>query len=141
MNSLLGVGYTYNRNEAPLQGELSTTTPAHMLKAWMNLRLPRALRRWNVGGSLHAQSATSALSDYCPTSGETCAPAAVRQRAYSVVDLRGGFEINANWQIGVSLNNAFDKVYYETIHAAPMYGWYGEPRSLALRINASTDPI
>jgi outer-membrane receptor for ferric coprogen and ferric-rhodotorulic acid len=57
------------------------------------------------------------------------------QNSYAVLDLRAGFEFDRNWQVALSLNNVFDKVYFESIGVAPFDNWYGEPRNLTLRVD------
>jgi outer membrane receptor protein involved in Fe transport len=55
------------------------------------------------------------------------------QPAYAVLDLRAAFEVNRHWRVALSVNNALDKRYYESIEL--LKGWYGEPRNWMLRID------
>ena len=124
----VGLGYSYNENELTGGGGLlSPITPKHLLKAWTSLRLPGALDRWAVGGSLHAQSEAS-TAVFNGTQGV--------QPSYAVLDLRAGFDIDSRWQVALSVNNALDKTYYESIGLAPFENWYGEPRNWTFRIDA-----
>jgi outer membrane receptor for ferric coprogen and ferric-rhodotorulic acid len=138
---LIGAGYTYNINEAALGGELSRATPRHLLKLWTSQRLPAGLRRWTLGGSLHAQSRNRVDGAHCPQPGiiGVCTvPLArfeVAQEPYVVVDLRASFEIDPRWVVALSINNAFDRVYFETLGSRETGNWYGEPRNLLLRID------
>lgn len=127
----IGAGYTYNESEAPGGGPLSTITPKHLLKAWTNVRLPGALDRWQVGGSVHAQSKTTV--DDCTPPGRGCFPVEAVQPEYAVFDLRAGFDVDRNWRVALSVNNVFDKVYYEAMHPS-LHAWYGEPRNWMLRV-------
>lgn len=132
----IGAGYTYNDNEDPDGEPLSTITPKHMMKAWTNVRLPGALDRWQVGGSVHAQSRTTMHVPYtlCPAPTFVCIPVDAVQPGYAVLDLRAGFDVDRNWRIALSVNNVFDKIYYESLESN-LHAWYGEPRNWMLRID------
>jgi outer-membrane receptor for ferric coprogen and ferric-rhodotorulic acid len=130
----IGAGYTYNVNESVTGGVLSTITPKHLLKAWTNARLPSAFRRWQMGGSLHAQSeTTSDPFTFCSRATRMCAPVVGVQPAYAVLDLRAGFDVDRNWRVALSVNNVLDKTYYESIDTRQV--WYGPPRNWMLRID------
>src|SRR5262249_13805881 len=116
--------------ESPPSRPLPTVTPKHLLKAWTTLRLPDPFGRWQIGGSLHAQTQTTNTALTCPASFD-CPLIRAVQRAYAVFDLRAGFDVDRHWRVGLSVNNVLDEVYYETIGG----GWYGEPRSWMLRID------
>lgn len=127
---VIGAGYSFNENEGPTGDLLSTITPKHLLKAWTNVRLPGVLNRWQVGGSLHAQSKT--------TNRKPESPVEFTQPAYGVVDLRAGFDVDENWQVALSMNNVLDKVYYQSIDSLDLPAinvWYGEPRHWMMRID------
>lgn len=133
---LIGGGYTYNSNEGTDGETLSTTTPEHLLKLWMSKQLPGYLNRWNVGGSLHAQSKTRTRNNpYCSAPSPACDDSFARQGAYAVLDVRAEYEIDPHWRLALSLNNALDETYYESIDSPAMHAWYGEPRNLMLRID------
>lgn len=134
----IGAGYTYNDNQSPEGDPLSAFTPRHLLKLWTNARLPGALRRWQIGGALHAQTETSERNDftYCPPPDFGCPRVDVVQPAYAVLDLRAGFEIDRNWQVALSVNNVLDKIYYESIGLTTLRAWYGAPRGWMLRVDA-----
>ena len=131
-----GTGYTYNENESPTGEELSTITPKHLFKAWTNVRLHGAFSRWQVGGSLHAQSRTTrrATDTHCPAPTFACVPVDAVQPEYAVLDLRAAFDIDRNWQVALRLNNVLDEVYYESIESN-LHAWYGPPRNWMLRID------
>jgi iron complex outermembrane receptor protein/outer membrane receptor for ferric coprogen and ferric-rhodotorulic acid len=96
--------------------------------------LPGEYRRWELGGSLHAQSATESRQLICLPP-NWCPPITFVQDPYVVLDLRAGFEIDSNWHISLSVDNVFDKIYYESIDSPKFHGWYGPPRNAALRID------
>jgi outer membrane receptor for ferric coprogen and ferric-rhodotorulic acid len=130
----IGLGYSYNENERYDGTPFSPITPKHLVKAWTSSRLSGDLRRWSVGGDLRAQSGIR----FSLTRDEGGVPGLTpegEQGAYAVLDLRAGFEIDPNWQISLSVNNATDEIYYESIGFAPFDNWYGEPRNVALRID------
>lgn len=132
----LGVGYSYNVHDSPSLHPLPTVTPKHLLKAWTNLRLPGELRRWEIGGGLHAQSkvvstVAGAFCLYAPNF--TCPPVNVVQPTYAVFDLRLAFDVDSRWRVAVSLDNALDKRYYQSIDL--VQGWYGEPRKWMVRVD------
>lgn len=128
----VGAGYTYNVNEAPGGTALSTITPKHLFKAWTNLRLPGEYRQWEIGGSLHAQSTTEARALVCLSG---CPTIDFVHDPYAVLDLRAAFNIDSDWSVSLSLDNVFDKTYYESIDSPSLRGWYGQPRSATLRID------
>jgi outer-membrane receptor for ferric coprogen and ferric-rhodotorulic acid len=138
---LIGSGYTYNINQSALGGSLSDWTPRHLLKLWTSRELPGALRRWTVGGDLQAQSANSTTGSYCPVvlGNGLCATAdrdfKVRQGSYAVVGLRAGYQIDSHWRAALSINNVFDRIYYQSLGTPQNSNWYGEPRNFLLRID------
>ncbi len=147
---LISAGYTYNENrsaEAQLGiltwgRKLSSWTPKHLLKAWTSYRLPGALNRWTLGGYLHAQTAISQTSLACDLwSSLGCARTThtlltVNQDAYAVLDLRVGFDLGKRWRLAASIDNVFDKRYFESVGTAANGNWYGEPRSLTVQFGA-----
>jgi outer-membrane receptor for ferric coprogen and ferric-rhodotorulic acid len=126
----IGAGYSYNDYEAA-PDELVTMTPKHLLKAWANVQLPGSLSRWQIGGSLHAQTETKRSIIYCPTF-VNCNPVDKVQHEHAVFDLRASFDIDRHWRVALSVNNVLDEVYYETV---ALRAWYGEPRNWMLRID------
>jgi outer-membrane receptor for ferric coprogen and ferric-rhodotorulic acid len=140
---LIGAGYTFNTNVSAAGGELSSSTPRHLLKLWTSAQLPGRLSRLTVGGNVHAQSSNSRSGTYCPqtdafgfcTAAEQSFEA--KQDPYVVVSLRAGLEIDTHWRAALTVNNVFDEVYYETIGTAEINNWFGEPRGLLLRFDGS----
>jgi TonB-dependent siderophore receptor len=134
---LIGGGYTYNQHETADGSIPSTSTPRHQLKVWTSTTLPGALSRWTVGGSLRAQTAARGnLATRCDAQFQNCVPEeVVAAKARAVLDLRAGFRLDANWELALSLNNAFDKRYYLSQDTPNQTVWYGEPRNFMLRID------
>jgi outer-membrane receptor for ferric coprogen and ferric-rhodotorulic acid len=135
---LIGSGYTYNLNETADGSIPATSTPRHQLKIWTSKTLTGALSRWTVGGSLRAQTAArGSLLFNCDATLTTCVPTeAAGQSAYAVLDLRAAFEIDANWEVALSVNNVLDKDYYLSQNTPELNVWYGEPRNFMLRFDA-----
>jgi len=135
----VGLGYSYNLNESPTHDPLSTFTPKHLLKAWTSVGLPGTFSRWRIGGSLHAQSETTTRSGapFCPAPTFECIPVEAVQPAYAVLDLRASFDVDRNWKVALSLNNALDRIYYQSSNFPTLRFWYGEPRNWMLRIDAT----
>jgi len=134
---LVTVGYTYNVNEAATGGEVSQATPRHLFKLWTSKQLSGALSRFTIGGGLLAQSANS-ISGTCTTGEEICLTNTgeyeIVQGSYAVADLRAGVRIDSHWQAALTVNNLFDRMYYQAIGNPIAGNWYGEPRNWQLRI-------
>jgi outer-membrane receptor for ferric coprogen and ferric-rhodotorulic acid len=135
---LIGSGYTYNLYETGTQVLAVTSTPRHLLKVWTSVRLPGALTRWTMGGSLRAQTASpGAPTLRCDAQLQHCGEGAlVSTRPYAVLDLRAGYEFSPNWQVALSVNNVLDKRYFVSESTPAFSVWYGEPRNVMLRIDA-----
>lgn len=135
---LIGSGYTYNLNEAAGGRIPITSTPRHQLKIWTSKALAGDLSRWTVGGSLRAQTAArGSLLFNCDATLTSCVSTEVTgQSAYAVLDLRAAFEIDANWEVALSVNNVSDKRYYLSQSTPDLNVWYGEPRNFMLRFDA-----
>ncbi len=137
---LIGAGYTFNVNEGETGGALSTATPRHLLKIWTSARLPGVFNRWTAGGNLQAQSAATSLDLNCQPRGPLCQGRRIEQDPYAVLDLRLGFQLDANWQVALSANNVFDEIYFESLGSAgagadALRPWYGEPRNFLLKVD------
>jgi outer membrane receptor for ferric coprogen and ferric-rhodotorulic acid len=139
---LIGGGYTYNLYETGLRDFVgiipTTSTPRHLLKIWTSETLPDALSRWTVGGSLRAQAKShGGPITSCDAGQRNCAAReAVFLRPYAVADLRAGFELDANWQVALSVNNVLDKRYFLSQNGGALEVWFGDPRNFMLRIDA-----
>jgi outer membrane receptor for ferric coprogen and ferric-rhodotorulic acid len=138
---LIGTGYTFNVNHALAGGELSSATPRHLFKLWSSWQLPRKLRRWTIGGSVHAQSSNFEAGSLCAqlnSFGNCLVPQQYFrevQGSFAVANLRAGYQIDPHWRTALSVNNVFDHVYYQTIGIPVGDNWYGEPRGFVLRID------
>ena len=138
---LIGAGYTFNVNHALGGGDLSSATPRHLLKLWSSKQLPGELARWTIGGSVQAQSSNFEAGSLCahPNEFGNCLVSQQYfrdvQGSFAVINLRAGYQIDAHWRAALSVNNVFDRIYYQTIGVPEGNNWYGEPRGFVLRID------
>jgi outer membrane receptor for ferric coprogen and ferric-rhodotorulic acid len=99
------------------------------------------LHRWSLGSTVQAQSRNYAAGLYClPLSSQGICLGAYQhfqevQSSYVVVSPRIGYQISAKWQLAVSVNNLFDKTYYQTIGTPEGGNWYGDPRNFVVRLD------
>jgi outer-membrane receptor for ferric coprogen and ferric-rhodotorulic acid len=139
---LIGAGYTFNINHDFDGSDLSSATPRHLLKLWSSKQLPAGLERWTIGSSLQVQSSNFADGLICTqmnSLGNCLGPTRpIRdvQGAFAVINLRAGYQIDAHWRAALSVNNVFDRVYYQTIGIPTGGSWYGQPRGFVLRVDA-----
>jgi outer-membrane receptor for ferric coprogen and ferric-rhodotorulic acid len=138
---LIGTGYTFNVNHALAGGELSSATPRHLLKLWSSWQLPGEYQRWTIGGSIQVQSSNFEVGSLCAQldSFGNCLVSRQSfrevQGSFAVANLRAGYQIDAHWRAALSVNNVFDRIYYQTIGILVAGNWYGEPRGFVLRID------
>jgi TonB-dependent siderophore receptor len=139
---LIGAGYTFNINRGELGGDLSSSTPRHLLKLWTSKGLPGRWRRWTVGGNLQAQSSNFNAGYRCQQTDRlgfcigSLAYFKEVQGSYAFVNLRAAYQLNSHWRAALSIDNLFDRIYYQTIGAPSGDNWYGEPRGFLLRLDA-----
>ena len=133
---LIGAGYAYNHNEPPSYVTSALASPRHLAKVWTSLQLRGALARWNVGGNLEAQTDTTTRGLYV-ICGNNCVNHKLVQNGYAVVDLRTAFQLNPGWEISLSINNLFDKHYYESVGPFLWSSWYGPPRNFMLSLEGA----
>jgi outer-membrane receptor for ferric coprogen and ferric-rhodotorulic acid len=138
---LIGAGYTFDVNHALDGGELSSATPRHLFKLWSSWQLPGEWQRWTIGGSVQAQSSNFEAGFLCAhvDSFGNCLVSQQYfrevQGSFAVIDLRAGYQINPHWRAALSVNNVFDRIYYQTIGIPAGDNWYGEPRGFVLRVD------
>jgi outer membrane receptor for ferric coprogen and ferric-rhodotorulic acid len=142
---LIGAGYVFNENRQVTPGQIYAAplsrNPRHLLKLWTDYGLPGLWQRWSIGGSVHAQSSVFSEYSACPivTARGTCVSGfqdlKTGQSSYAVISPRVGFKIDEHWKIGLNLNNAFDRRYYQTTGSINGGNWYGEPRNFLVRVD------
>jgi iron complex outermembrane receptor protein/outer membrane receptor for ferric coprogen and ferric-rhodotorulic acid len=122
-------GYAYTDTEyvkAPVaqQGQVfSPITPRHSVNLFTRYAFRNdTLKGLSVGGGLayksefYAQSGTLRL-----VSGD-----------YAVFNAQAGYQINDNVSLNLTIDNLFDKKYYEKVSGVGRQNFYGAPRTLAL---------
>ncbi|TBV10460.1 TonB-dependent siderophore receptor [Stutzerimonas kirkiae] len=135
-NWQIAAGYTFaeakyqqdadETNEGRL---FNTKLPRHQLNLSTTYHLPGELNRWRVGASLYRQNATyskgvNGTVDY-----------QIEQKAYAIADAMLGYQVNEHLDTQLSINNIFDKKYYQTLASHPNWGGvsqYGAPRNFML---------
>lgn len=134
-NWQVGAGYTFtvakyksDTDPANVGRLFDTDVPRHLFKLSTNYRLPGDLNKWHVGGAVYTQTRTYNVGTYLN------APTTVEQDAFALVDLMTRYQVNEHLSTQLSVNNVFDKVYYEGLASAPFGGRsvYGAPRNFTL---------
>lgn len=127
-------GYAYTETEylkAPvdqLGKTFSSVTPKHNVNLWTkHTWRDGAFHRWSVAGGLRS------VSDFYSQSGKV----RVTGDAYTVVNAQVGYQINKTTTASLSVNNLFDKTYYEKVSGVTRQNFYGEPRSVMLSIRTA----
>jgi len=126
----LSAGYTYVHSKyvgGEQKGEdYSSLAPRHLFKVASDYRLPGALNRARLGGSLYAQSRISNRdSDYV-----------IRQGGYALANLHAVYELNEHVEVQYNLDNIFDRKYIQTIGNDNYWNFYGEPRNFNVALRA-----
>lgn len=116
----ISASYVYNNIRDKTDGNVPYNTvvaPRHSAKLWTRYQLTGSLSRAAVGGGLTAQSRLYAQgNDYY-----------FAQGGYLLTNLFASWDLSREWQLGLNLNNLFDRKYYASI-IEPSYGnYYGEP--------------
>ncbi len=126
-------GYAFTDTEyltapANQQGAtFNTWTPKHAVTLWTRY----AFQDGPLDG-FHVAGGVRAYSGYFAQSG------AVRfeQAGYTVTDAQVGYQITKNFGAAVSVNNIFDTKYYSRVGGPTVFNFYGEPRSVWLKLTA-----
>jgi outer membrane receptor for ferric coprogen and ferric-rhodotorulic acid len=128
----LSAGYAYTRTKT-LEGtdeqkqQLYTyIAPRHTLNLWTRYRFAAGspLEGFSVGGGLRSVSSTYRLTG----------DVKFEQKPYTVAALQVGYRFNPKLEATLTVNNLFDKVYYQRVWAAFGSNFYGEPRSVMLTL-------
>jgi outer membrane receptor for ferric coprogen and ferric-rhodotorulic acid len=106
----------------------NSSFPRHNFSVWTKYRFSDGpLARLSVGGGLRTVS-----GGY-----ERYGDAVWRQGGYSVASLQFGYEINRNLNATLTVDNLFDKNYFQRLASHEFrQTYYGEPRSVTLAIRA-----
>jgi len=127
------VGYSYTksrfiRDPDNLGLPFDPRYPKHSFKLTTNYRFQDGpLSGLRLGGNLRVQGAADS-GDATPL---------LRQDAFAVVDLQVGYQLTENINASVSVNNLFDKRYFDRLGFTSFFNWYGAPRNVTASIRAS----
>ncbi|MGC3964995.1 MAG: TonB-dependent siderophore receptor [Rhodocyclaceae bacterium] len=126
----LSAGYAYTQTEylsgaAGQAGQtFSTYTPRHSVNVWTRYDFQGGLLRGAyVGGGVRGMSSFYNLSGNYR----------IEQDAYAVFDALLGYRFSPNVDVSLSINNLFDKEYYQRVGSTTVFNFYGEPRSFWLK--------
>jgi iron complex outermembrane receptor protein/outer membrane receptor for ferric coprogen and ferric-rhodotorulic acid len=121
----VSAGYTYSDPEyvagSSKGSDYYRKIPRRLLKVSTDYRLPGALAKWRAGGDVYAQSHTAAdVTGY-----------SIEQGGYALLNLHANYQVNQQFSVQYNLNNALDKVYYQSLPTSNNFGglFYGDPRN------------
>ena len=131
-NWQVAAGYTYSLAElvkdtgnyspegTSIKGKrFGTNLPTNLFKLSTSYRLPGELDQWRVGAASYTQSKIYTASG-------------IKQGGYTLVDLNASYDVDRNLQLGLNLNNVFDKHYYSSILSTTGGNVVGDPRNFAV---------
>ncbi len=131
-NLQLAASYTYAHTKF-LEGgstvamSFMTYNPEHIVKLWGDYRFTEQLEGLSVGGGVRFQS----------ESRQKTGTVTLTQPSYAVVSARVGYKINDHFSAALSVDNLFDKKYYQTVGAPGWGNFYGDPRTFTLSLKAT----
>lgn len=85
-----------------------------------------------VGAGLRAYSSFKNISRTAAGGATT-----IEAPGYAVVDLQAGYKFNEHLTAVLSVNNVFDKKYYERVGGTSVFNFYGEPRSFNFKLTGT----
>ena len=126
----LTAGYSYTstrtlEGSADQKAQLYTfIAPRHHLNLWSKYRLAGALDKVSVGGGVRSVSSMYRLNG----------PVKFEQAPVTTVALQAGYRLGPKLDLSLTVNNLFDKKYYQRVWAAYGSNFYGEPRNATLTL-------
>ncbi|GGG12751.1 amino acid ABC transporter substrate-binding protein [Rhizobium wenxiniae] len=131
-------GYTYTdtqfKNTTRAAGS-EFYTPEHMIQLFTKYTFDGS-GTWTdgifVGGGVKLFSSFKNISRTAAGGATT-----IEAPGYGVVDLQAGYKFNENLTASLSVNNVFDKKYYERVGGTSVFNFYGEPRNVVFKLNAT----
>ncbi|MEO7466931.1 TonB-dependent siderophore receptor [Sphingobium limneticum] len=133
-------GYSYNKNKylrdtnALYEGiSVVPVIPKHSAKVFTNYAPTGGLLDgFSIGGGLTWLSSTFGGNAAIWNADGTLRTRStiVRQGAYVIADLRGGYKVNERLSLSVNVNNLFDRSYYARISSTGRGNFYGSPRTI-----------
>ncbi|MFV0276053.1 MAG: TonB-dependent siderophore receptor [Parahaliea sp.] len=141
-NLTAAVGYSYqdkSKDDVNAFKWRNTTLPRHMLKVWLDYKF----ENWTLGVNAVAQSeqystgrTPTVYDETTGTWGEPYVDYRFSSGGRAVWGTSVGYQLSSNIKATLSVNNLFDKHYWQTIGTASGYNWYGEPRNYMLSLRA-----
>ncbi|WP_432241354.1 TonB-dependent siderophore receptor [Herbaspirillum robiniae] len=122
----LMAGYTYSAKFTSKNVLMNTNYPQRMFRLATSYRLPGALSKLTVGGSLSYQSGISYVETY---SNQTA-----YQGGLTLVGLMARYEVSPQLSLSLNVENLTDKYYYTGLGGYNGYT-YGNPRNTWLKAN------
>jgi outer membrane receptor for ferric coprogen and ferric-rhodotorulic acid len=129
----LNSGYAFIdvEDEAVEGAEVVVPIPEHNVKIWTRYApVSGRLQRFSIGGGFTWQSETTAFLTFL--GGTTGA----LQPAYSLLDLRLGYEISETISMALNVSNVLDEKYYSRISGTEFGNFYGAPTNVMLTVSA-----
>lgn len=103
-------------------------TPRHTFNLWTKYSFASGpMEGWSLGAGVRSVSSMYRLNG----------PVKFEQRPYTTVSAQAGYRFNKHVDATLTVNNLFDKVYYQRVWAAYGSNYYGEPRSVMLAVRAT----
>lgn len=136
-------GYTYTdtrfKNTVGAAGS-EFYTPEHMIQLFTKYTFDGS-GTWTdglfVGGGVKLFSSFKNVSRSVNAKTGATSATAIEAPGYGVVDLQAGYKFNENLTASLSVNNVFDKKYYERVGGTGVFNFYGEPRNVVFKLNAT----
>jgi outer membrane receptor for ferric coprogen and ferric-rhodotorulic acid len=125
----VAAGYTYTDTEFKNNTTAQFYTPQNMLQLWGKYRFQQP--QWS---KLQLGAGIKAFSDFRNVAANN--GVAIEAGGYAVVDLLAAYDVAENVTASVSVNNLFDKKYYERVGGVSVFNFYGEPRSVTFKLSA-----
>lgn len=136
-------GYTYTKTSYSNTGRAAGSefyTPEHMLQLFTKYTFD-GRGNWTdglfVGGGVKVFSAFSNISRQVNANTGAVTTTTINAPGYAVVDLQAGYRFNENVTASLTVNNVFDKKYYERVGGNSVFNFYGEPRSVVFKLGTT----
>ncbi len=132
------LGYTYTDTEFKNTTRAAGSefyTPEHMVQLFTKYTFD-GRGDWTdglfVGGGVKVFSSFKNISRTAAGGATT-----INAPGYAVVDLQAGYKFNENVTASLTVNNLFDKKYYERVGGTSVFNFYGEPRSIVFKLGTT----
>ncbi len=131
-------GYTYTDTEYKNTTRAAGSeyyTPEHMVQLFTKYTF-EGTGNWTdgffVGGGVKLFSSFKNVSRTAAGGATT-----INAPGYGVVDLQAGYKFNDHVTASLTVNNVFNKTYYERVGGTSVFNFYGEPRSFVFKIGTT----